>query len=329
MNYINHIAIVLDASSSMIPHTQAVIQVTNNQVAHLAQRSKELDQETRITLYKFADTVECLVYDKDVLRMPDISKVYKPYGNTALCDATVKALDDLSKTPELYGDHAFLAFVITDGEENIRTQATIAMPKRLTSLPANWTAACFVPDQAGVFEAKRLGFPAGNVAVWDTKSHLGVKEVGQEIRKATETFMTNRSTGTRGYTNLFNIGAAVATADISSLAALHPGQYRMLEAKERCEIAPFVERSTGRPYKLGEAFYQLVKREKIQPAKELAIMDKKTRRVYSGKNARLVLGLPDHEVKTDPAGHGDYDIYVQSTSVNRKLIPGQKVMIVS
>ena len=48
-NYINHIALVLDASGSMSHLSSAVVQVADNQVQYLAARSKELDQETRAT----------------------------------------------------------------------------------------------------------------------------------------------------------------------------------------------------------------------------------------------------------------------------------------
>lgn len=46
-NYINHIALVLDASGSMQYLAQDVVKVADNQIAYLAQRSNELDQETR------------------------------------------------------------------------------------------------------------------------------------------------------------------------------------------------------------------------------------------------------------------------------------------
>lgn len=40
-----------------------------------------------------------------------------------------------------------------------------------------------------------------------------------------------------------------------------------------------------------------------------------------------MLGLPDFEVKVNPASYGQYDIFVQSTSVNRKLIKGTKLLV--
>jgi Mg-chelatase subunit ChlD len=50
-NYINHIVMVLDMSGSMSPHARELIKVADGQIAHLARRSQELDQETRITVY--------------------------------------------------------------------------------------------------------------------------------------------------------------------------------------------------------------------------------------------------------------------------------------
>ncbi|MEU3878202.1 hypothetical protein AB0E87_30690, partial [Streptomyces sp. NPDC029704] len=83
-NYINHVALVLDASSSMSHLSQKVVEVADQQIAYLARRSQELDQETRVTVYVFADKVECVIYDKDVLRMPSLKQLYRVGGMTAL-----------------------------------------------------------------------------------------------------------------------------------------------------------------------------------------------------------------------------------------------------
>jgi hypothetical protein len=334
-NYINHIALVLDKSSSMGPHAAAVIKVADSQIEYLARRSKELDQETRVTVYTFANphSIECIFYDKDVLRMPSLKGLYRPSGNTALIDATIKALDDLSQTPELYGDHAFLTYVLTDGEENASRATPSALSKKIQGLKDNWTVACFVPDQNGKFEAKKFGFPADNIAVWDTSSAKGISEVGKTIREATDNFMNNRAAGVRGYKNLFNLDNAVAqvttAAVVSSLPKLHPGQYRMIPVKDEGPISELVEKTTKRAYRLGEAYYQLSKPEKVQADKIIALFNKKTKAVFTGPGARQLLSLPDYEVKVAPASHPDFEIFVQSTSVNRKLVPGTTLLLVS
>lgn len=332
-NFINHIALVLDASGSMGHLAHQVVQVADNQIEYLAGRSKELDQETRVTVYTFDYNynIKCPFYDKDVLRLPSLKGMYNPNGNTALIDATLLALDDLSKTPELYGDHAFLAYVLTDGEENASKNKPSVLASRIGSLKDNWTVAVFVPDARGKFEAKKFGFPADNIAVWDP-SKSGMSEVGETIRKTTDAFMAARSTGVRGYKKLFNMGDAVASvssSDVSKLDHLHPGQYRAIDVLVDSAIAPFVETFTGRAYKLGEAYYQLSRPENVQPQKAIALMDRQTKHVYTGPNARKILGLPDYEVRVAPASNAGYDIFIQSTSVNRKLVAGTKVLLIN
>jgi hypothetical protein len=331
-NYINHIALVLDASGSMDVHRHEVVKVADQQIAYLAQRSKELDQETRITVYTFdySHNIQCVFYDKDVLRMPSLKGHYVPNGQTALIDATLKSLIDLEKTPELYGEHSFLVYVLTDGAENASKMTSYDLEGRLRKLPDHWTVACFVPNAMGVMEAKKFGFMKDNIAVWDSTSAAGVQEAGETIRRATETFMTGRTSGVRGYKNLFQMQAGNLTpAALKGLGKLGPGQFRILAVKNESPIASFVEVETRRPYRLGEAYYQLTKAEKVQPHKAIALFDRKNFTVFTGKNARTVLGLPDHEVKVDPTNTSGYDIYIQSTSVNRKLVPGTNVLLVS
>ena len=93
-NIINHIGLVLDASSSMDRYTRKLIEVADNQIKYLATRSQEMNQETRISVWTFADhhNIQCVVWDMDVLRLPSIAEFYKPYGNTALVDAMLKSL---------------------------------------------------------------------------------------------------------------------------------------------------------------------------------------------------------------------------------------------
>lgn len=329
-NYINHIALVLDASSSMGPLASSVVKVADNQIQYLARRSKELDQETRVTVYSFADTTKCLIYDKDVLRLPSIGGLYRPDGNTALIDATIKALEDLSKTPELYGEHAFLTYVITDGQENRSKTPAYELTDMLDSLRSNWTVACFVPDPTGVHEAKRYGFTKDNIAVWNTSSAQGVEEVGETIRQTTERFMTGRTAGIRGYRNLFQMDTSKLTARAAqSLQRLGPGQFRMLPVTADQPIADFVEYHLRRPYRIGEAYYQPTKAVEVQPQKLIALYDKSAHTVYTGAEARQLLGLPNYSVKVSPTKHPKYEIFIQSTSVNRKLFAGTYVLLLS
>lgn len=328
-NYINHVVLVLDASLSMRTHQRDLIRVADGQVKYLARRSQELDQETRVSIYSFSSTVDCLIYDKDVLRLPSIETLYQIGGMTALVDATLKSLDDLSQTATLYGDHAFLAFVLTDGQENRSRNHPKTLVSRLGSLPANWTVACLVPDQRSVFEAKGFGFPPDNIAVWDASSAAGVTEVGETIRRATDNFMDARSRGVRGTRSLFSTGLDAVNANTvhANLKALQPGTYDILPVHHDSPIREYVY-SRGLNYVIGKGFYQLTKTENIQPQKQIAIREKTTGHVYWGEAARDILGLPhDVQVRVKPNLNPEYDVFVQSTSVNRKLIRDTDLLV--
>ena len=330
-NFINHIVLLLDASGSMQDIRNEVCKAADGAIQHLAQRSRELDQETRISVYMFSGRgqCECLIFDKDVLRLPSIASLYKVGGQTALIDATIKVIDDLAKTNVLYGDHSFLIYVLTDGEENSSRYDAGDLNRKLKQLPDNWTLAAFVPNQTGVHEAKKFGFPAENVAVWTT-SGAGMKEVGEVIRRTNDAYMQYRQTGARGFKNLFKLDKQLDLRHVQqNLTELHFGQYRIFNVDRDEAIAPFIERELKRPYRLGEAFYELMKPETVQPQKDVVIKHRKTHKLYKGANARQLLGLPDHEIRVAPADMPDWQIFVQSTSVNRKLIGGTSVVVLS
>ncbi|MEU2880302.1 vWA domain-containing protein [Streptomyces sp. NPDC007070] len=339
-NYINHVALVLDASASMAHLSRKVVEVADEQIAYLARRSRELDQETRVTVYVFADRVECVVYDKDVLRMPSLRELYRPGGMTALLAATLKSQRELARTAQLYGDHSFLTFVLTDGQENASHRCPDAPardPRALVAAVAemiadqrdNWTLAVLVPDQTGKREAVQCGFPKDNVAVWDATSTQGLEEAGQVIREATEKFMVGRTQGIRGSRAVFSAGAEAVNKDTvkaAGLAPVDPSEYQLLPVTRDAAIRDWVVES-GHAYRTGGAYYQLSKSEKVQARKRIAVLEKKTDRVYTGPEARTLLGLPDVEVRVRPDHNDDFTIFVQSTSVNRKLIPNTRLLL--
>jgi hypothetical protein len=306
----------------------STVKVADMQVQYLAQRSQELDQETRATVYQFGNTTECLYYDKDVLRLPSIAQTYNIQGNTALIDATINCIEDLQKTATLYGDHAFLIYVLTDGQENSSRKTLPQLKALLNNLPDNWTLAVFVPDQNGVFEAKKLGFAPGNIAVWDT-SEKGIKEVGETIRRTTDAYMEARATGIRSTKGLFELGVGnVSDAILSDkLARVSGWAYKMYPVAAKEDISSFVARNTGKPYRKGSAFYQLTKPEEVQPQKAVCVYSRHSDTLYEGAQARKTLGLPDYTVKVAPVDHPAYDIFIQSTSTNRNLVPGTNVLV--
>jgi hypothetical protein len=330
-NLINHVAFVVDASSSMESISKDVVKIFDRQIEELKSSSKALNQETRVSVYTFADTVNCLVFDMDCLRMPSLAEFYKVYGWTALIDGAQQAILDLKKTPELYGDHSFLSIVLTDGEENRSRKYTAAdLAQTIKTLPDNWTVAVFVPGQMEVAAAKRVGFPAQNIQVWDANSSKGVSEVGDTMRQGVTNYMQNRASGVRGTKSFFSFNTNVSLKDAKKkLQELNPNQYMLLPVHKKSVIKPFAESWTQKPYVQGSVYYLLTKKEKIQAYKQICIQEKVTGKVYSGTAARDMLGLPAYEVTVNPAEFKDMDIFVQSSSVNRNLMPGSKAIIMS
>lgn len=341
-NYINHVALVLDASSSMSHLSGKVVEVADQQIAYLARRSQELDQETRVTVYAFSDKVECVIYDKDVLRMPSLKQLYRTGGMTALLAASLKSQHELAQTAQLYGDHSFLTFVLTDGQENASHRcpgAPTRNPRELVQAVAtmietqedNWTLAVLVPDQMGKREAMQCGFPKDNIAIWDATSTQGLDEAGQVILKATENFMVGRTKGIRGSRAVFSTGAETVNKDTIEAAGLtpaDPSKYELIPVSRETAIRDWVIES-GHSYRTGCAFYQLGKPEKIQARKQIAVLEKKTDQIYTGPEARALLGLPNAEVRVKPDHNDDFTIFVQSTSVNRKLIANTRLLLMN
>ncbi|MCF1647914.1 MULTISPECIES: vWA domain-containing protein [Streptomyces] len=339
-NYINHVALVLDASSSMSHLSGKVVEVADQQIAYLARRSRELDQETRVTVYVFADKVECVIYDKDVLRMPSLKQLYRTGGMTALLAAALKSQSELAQTAQLYGDHSFLTFVLTDGQENAShrcpdtpatdpRQLVQAVAEMIRTQQDNWTLAVLVPDQMGKREAMQCGFPKDNIAIWDATSTQGLEEAGQVIRQATENFMMGRTQGIRGSRAVFSTGAEAVNEDTIKAAGLtpaDPSKYQLIPVARDAAIREWVI-ECGHTYRTGAAYYQLSKSEKIQAQKQIAVLEKKTDRVYTGPQARALLGLPNAEVRVKPDHNEHFTIFVQSTSVNRKLVPNTRLLL--
>jgi hypothetical protein len=178
-----------------------------------------------------------------------------------------------------------------------------------------------VPDQRSVFEAKGFGFPPDNIAVWDAQSAAGVAEVGETIRRATDNFMEARATGVRGTRTLFSTGVDAVNASTvhDDPDAVGYNAYDILPVHHDAPIREYVY-SRGLDYTIGKAFYQLTKTENIQPQKQVAIREKSTGRSTGAIAARDLLGLPRNmQVRVKPNLNPEYDVFIQSTSVNRKL----------
>lgn len=353
---INHVVLVLDGSVSMSRRRQATIDAMNGVVRDLKDASERLGQETRITVYVFGDEIHCRIFDMDVFRLPDLAEIYEIEGSTALIAAYLKSQDELAETAQRYGDHAFLTFVATDGQENRSLPnfgvTTEHLQASLAEQPENWSTGWLVPDVNSGLVLQRLGVPEGAVQTWDVDSRAGILKMGSDVTRATTSFMENRASGVRGTRSVFdtsaaNVNAASVQANVSKgdLTVLARGTYFRLQNDSERKRADQVVTQAGHAYRNGVLYYHHVKTENIQPQKRLIVVEKATGNAYGddttevvtiGGNAQTIgspkirawLGLPAAHVKVPPNFNPDFEIYVQSTAGNRNIIPNQHVVIV-
>lgn len=372
-NYIDHVILLLDASGSMGHLSRKIVKVTDDLVAFLAKKSREDNEETRISVYTFDDSTQCHIWDMDVFRLPSMAGLYKIGGMTALADAIHLALDDTNMVPEKYGRHDFMFYVLTDGFENAsrtrdgkrpafgRTPVEVLqeeMQKRFAELPDNRSMLGLAPDDRSAKELYDFGFAKGNVALWDASTEAGLEQAVEQIKTAHTSYVATRSaTGVRGTRSAFTVGgqvdaAAIKAAKLKPLASddyaivpVTPVQGLVQEKPDPTmkkpaaglpdnrpmvaymEIEPFISR-VHPPFRVGKAYYELVKTERIAGNKQLAIVDKNGK-VYLGAGVRQMLGLPEETKTVKPNYNPHYKIYVQSTSLNRHLYLHSSVMVLT
>lgn len=227
-------------------------------------------------------------------------------------------------------DVSFLVMVVTDGQENasIKWDAH-SLAAKICNLQATdrWTFVFRVPRGYRLALA-RLGIPEGNILEWD-QTERGVAAATVATEQAFTQYYSARSRGetmTKSFytTDLSNVKSSTVKAKLVDISK----DVQFFNVTDTDQIKPFIEQKTGRGYVAGTAFYQLTKKEsEVQDYKQIALREKKSGKVYTGVEARNLLGLPHNgTVMVAPGNHGMYDLFIESTSVNRKLLPGTQVL---
>lgn len=324
----NHVAILLDISGSMNHLTDGLTTIFNKQIEALREQSLSFNQETRVSVYTFNNYFKCLISDVDVARPMNIGKLHA-CGQTAMLRCVDVAIRDLKELPTRYGDHAFILYILTDGAENASGHSyNKTVPQLIKSLDSNWTVAAFVPDMNGRLYMKNYGIPDGNIDKWDT-TEKGLEEAGQKFNQSMNAYFGSRQVGVRSSQTVFSDLRSVDQKTVKQMLDKIPkSKYNIIihEGNSAIFIKELVQNKLG-SYSIGNAYYELVKNEHVQASKNIVIQNKKTDEVFSGSQARQLLNLPNHEVKVCREDHGEWIVFIQSKSVNRNVIPKQKVLV--
>lgn len=331
---INHIAFVLDRSTSMNVIRDETIRAFNAQVDEIKNQALKSGQKTYVSLFTFADAPdpEPVIFNAPVEDLRPLTRDdYRPMGWTALLDAVGNATEKLDELPYASKDNAsFIMLIITDGEENrSRNWSWFRLGQAIAVLNASdrWSTTFLVPPSCRVDElAKKLYVPKGNIQVWD-QTGQGVELMTAQVATGMSAFYTARSSGRRSVTNFFAPDLSGVTRDeVRDALDNVTSKFVSLVPKRENNIRSFIE-SHGLTFTTGRAFYELVKKEKIQGNKAFLVRDGSGRLYMGDDNARKLMGLPvGGEITVQPGKTGRFGVFVQSTSTNRKLLPGQELL---
>jgi hypothetical protein len=254
---------------------------------------------------------------------------------TPLWDSVGDAITQLENIPK---DHtvdpttAFMVIVTTDGGENSsRRWTSFSIKRKIEKLIATdkWSFVFRVP-RGHKHTLLAIGIPEGNILEWDTHSSHGMEQAQAATTASYSQFYTMRSAGITRTQKFYADLSTVKSEDVEKkLIDLSKGVQLLPVAKDEDgrEIRTFIEQRLGKTLKKGAAFYQLTKSEEIQPYKQIMIRDKTTNAIYGGDEARTLLGLPRGvKIRLAPDQLGNFDVFVQSTSINRKLSAGTQVL---
>lgn len=327
-----HVALVVDESGSMSALRLQAIKMIQDQIKSIKESAKANNIDTDITLVTFSSRVK-IVKTAKAEDFYFSENEYRPSGQTALFEGLEKTINELKSADD--GKKSFLVLLFTDGEENYsysfnnNTQKKLKIESIRNEIfnlenNSNWTFAFQVTNKD--YFCQTYGFTNDNVHEWKT-----IELATQVNTQATESYFTSRSTGETKTKAFYK--CVVDLADLKpqelkeELKEVSSQFFKPYTIPSELEIKEFVE-SKKKVYVPGNCFYQLMKKEKINPDKEIVIQDKQSNKLYSGQKARELIGLLDNAVgKVEPGNHANYEIFVQSKSNNRKLPRGTKLLI--
>lgn len=326
----NYIGFVNDHSSSMGDLAEAAIRDYNAMISAVK------DAASREMLDTVVSTVGIGIQDNAIERQVVISNphVLKPVsqwvtkGLTPLYDGIGNIIELFQSLPDYERPGvSFLVFITTDGEEYGSQKYSAPLIKELIcemQKTGRWTFVFRVP-KGSRHMVNNLGVPENNIQEWETTLD-GMNKATKVAQQAMDTYFTSRSSGAKSSTTFYADTHKVDTSALTDISR-EVSLYVVPDADMGIEMRPFILRHRME-YLKGSAFYQLTKTEsRVSHTKLIAIRERATGKVFSGKKARQMIGLPtDKNARLHPGYHGNFDIFIQSKSANRKLVGGTGVL---
>lgn len=321
----------------------AIIRDHSGSMVHLASRAKE-DYNSLVQTLKnasagigdsFLTVVECNNQEPTIrersVPLYNVASLsyYVAGGSTPLYDSVDAAIKELSKYDG--PDVANLLLVITDGEENYSRINPNKLKQNIIDLQNTdrWTFTFRVPRGYGKKLINGLGLHSGNIIEWD-QNEADLDRSTRDTVTGTQSYFAARSLGKTSVHTFYANPADVTGLEhkLDDVSGKYK-RYNIDPYQDGISIKDFCIEKIGK-YEVGRVHYSLNKTEKVQQNKDIVIRDTGNGAIYAGKNARTLLGLPTvGEIKLAPGNLGKYEVFVRSTSNNRKLFANNGVLVKS
>lgn len=323
------VTMCIDRSGSMHGIMRKANESLKEQLSSLQADAQKTGLDVKFRVLAFSSYLDWVVGDQALfvdLASTDIEKMsyIDAHGGTRLVDAIGAALET---SPE---DESSLIMTITDGQENEsrlqRSDLKALVDRRVATDKVTLT---FLGPRGSTDEMLRLGFQPGNCQEWE-QTYEGVARVtmmnNAGLGSYTKSIASGLSSVDSFYANVGNLKSSTVKKNLDDVST----RFKTLRVDREEKIADFVKRKLG-TYRKGAAYYQLSKSEKsVQSYKKILVRKKNESKIYGGEDARAVLGIPEgQDLKVKIANLGEWDIFVQSTSLNRLLVRGTDLLVES
>lgn len=325
-----HVGISRDHSASMRSLAEAARKDYNQLLTNI-QDGNKISESTLTTVIcgDHSSRASVSSHTQPAMNAKPLTAYDTPGGSTPLFDSIGLLINEL-KTINAGPNDAFLVMIVTDGAENSSkqwNQTSIVSEIRALQATDKWTFVFRVP-KGHRRTVENWGIDAGNIQEWETSTR-GMEAASVQSSVAMASYYgATRALGQTSTSKFFTDASAVTDKALKRSLVDVSSEVKILSVglADNNVIRPFIKDKLGIELKKGSAFYQLIKTETVQPQKDILIRVKKNGAIYFGPAARDLIGLPHSgNIRVAPGNHGDYDIYVQSTSVNRVLPVGSLV----
>jgi len=170
-------------------------------------------------------------------------------------------------------------------------------------------------------------------AITDIIFAICYKQSGEPALKAFQAEIQGKKGMTRNLASVFSTlgGVLIIVKERPGLVPVPAGRFQVLWVdkkpnNKKQKISDFVK-AQGLSFKKGRGFYEFMKPELIQETKEVVLMDNETGDMFTGDEARKMIGLPyGQRARIKPTLLPGFTIFVKSTSWNRGLVGGTQFL---